>query len=652
MPAFPHSHEGQQTTEARLRDALAVAHVGDFFWKLTPTSSVSWSDELYRIYGVEPGTPISLETYLLLVHVDDRERVRGIIEKSIRTGEPYHKEHRIVQPTGEVRWVTGDGRCVTDEHGTVVALQGTCHDITERKRIEEALNESRMRDRLLVESALEAIITMNDEGFIEDWNPQAQIIFGWLREEAVGKSLAELIIPPSLRVKHREGLLRFLSTGKARILNRHIEITALHRNGHEFPVELTVVPMREGGRFRFSGFLRDLTQRKRAEEENRQLEMRVQQSQKSESLGLLAGGIAHDFNNLLAAILGYAGLALKDMPVEQEARRHVREIELVALRASDLTRQLLAYSGRGRFVEETIDLCKLVHEMTQLLQTAVSKKAFIQFELDTALIEGDPTQIRQVLMNLLINASDALGDQSGLITLRTGVLDADRSMLHSPYLTADLPAGRYAFVQVTDTGCGMSAATLQRIFDPFFTTKFTGRGLGLAAVLGIVKGHRGTIQVASEENHGTTFKMLLPSSETSVAVVQQQLHVQDHWVGSGQVLVVDDEDSILNLLGYMLTDAGFSVLFAHDGKEAVEVFARQGKDIVAVILDLTMPRLDGIEVLRELRGLSSEVRVLLMSGYNDHDVIARFGKQTLGSFIQKPFRPGDFMVQLKQLLEK
>jgi len=259
-------------------------------------------------------------------------------------------------------------------------------------------------------------------------------------------------------------------------------------------------------------------------------------------------------------------------------------------------------------------------------------------------------QIRQVIMNILLNASDALGDQCGKITLHTGIIHADRALLHSPYLTSELPAGRYACVTITDTGCGMSAETLRKIFDPFFTTKFTGRGLGLAAVLGIVKGHHGTIQVSSELNKGTTFQILLPLSEASCAVVQHPSPVHDCWTGTGQILVVDDEDAIVILLECILLEAGFSVLVAHDGSQAIDLFSQNSSAIVAVILDLTMPRLDGIEVLRELRRLSPDVRVMLMSGYNDHDVIARFGKETLDSFIQKPFRPDDFLAQLKQLL--
>ena len=293
------------------------------------------------------------------------------------------------------------------------------------------------------------------------------------------------------------------------------------------------------------GTVVDITDRKQAEEERRNLEAQIQHAQKLESLGVLAGGIAHDFNNLLTAILGYSSLALMQLPDESVACPMLREIEKAAQRAADLTQQILAYSGRGKFVIQVLRLDTLVQEMTKLLGTVVSKKAALNLNLAAASVEGDATQIRQVVMNLITNASDALEGQVGAIGVRTGTLQADSAYLRSSFFPDELATGTYAYVEVEDSGCGMNEETLARIFDPFFTTKFTGRGLGLAAVLGIVRGHRGTIKVDSTPGQGTRFQVLFPcctgTSDQGAAPGSEGLPPR----GQGLVLIVEDEPSLL-----------------------------------------------------------------------------------------------------------
>jgi CheY-like chemotaxis protein len=367
-------------------------------------------------------------------------------------------------------------------------------------------------------------------------------------------------------------------------------------------------------------------------------------------LGVLAGGIAHDFNNLLMAILGNADLALLSLSPISPARNNIEEIVKASQRAADLCRQMLAYSGRGRFVVGRYDLSEIVQEMANMLQVSVSKKATLRYRFDRDLppVEADATQLRQVVMNLITNASDALGDASGVIEVSSGVMECDRAYLSESYLDDKLPEGRYVYLEISDTGCGMDAETRSRIFDPFFTTKFMGRGLGLAAVLGIVRGHKGAIKVYSEPGQGTTIKILLPAVEWTPADRVQIAEQSKLPPSGGTVLLVDDDQSVLDVASSMLERLGFAVLTASDGQEGLEVFRERAAEIDCVLLDLTMPRLSGEEVFREMRRIQSDVRVILSSGYNEQEVTQRFVGKGLAGFVQKPYT----LAKLQEILRR
>jgi signal transduction histidine kinase/ActR/RegA family two-component response regulator len=396
-----------------------------------------------------------------------------------------------------------------------------------------------------------------------------------------------------------------------------------------------------------------LRRQKEADEERRRLEAQMLQTQKLESLGVLAGGIAHDFNNLLTSVIGYCDLARGEVTGNTSAREFLDEAVTGARRAAELTQQMLAYSGKGTLVVGPVQLSALVTDITRLLEVSISKKCVLRYNLMENLptCRGDATQLRQVIMNLIINASDAIGERSGVIALTTGVAWCDSAYLAENFVDDNLPEGLYVHLEVADTGSGMSHETRQRIFDPFFTTKFTGRGLGLAAVLGIVRGHNGAIRVYSELGRGTTFKMLLPAEQQLEQ--QSTLSTPDTamWRGAGSVLVVDDEESIRGLTRHMLTQMGFDVATASDGREAVELF-RQMQDInPLVLLDLTMPHLDGAAAFTQLKRIRPDVRVILMSGYNEHSIAEQFaGKGPLG-FIQKPFRLSELRQLVRSTLE-
>ncbi|HRW65885.1 MAG TPA: response regulator [Candidatus Competibacter sp.] len=386
----------------------------------------------------------------------------------------------------------------------------------------------------------------------------------------------------------------------------------------------------------------DISEHKRAEERRLQLERQMQQTQKLESLGVLAGGIAHDFNNLLTIILGNTSLALDDLPPLSPAGESLLTIEKTSLRAAELCRQILAYSGKGRFVIDDIRLGNLVGDMFSLLQSSISKKATLNLNLKEPLppLHGDPGQIRQVIMNLVTNASEAVGDRGGVITISTGLMQCSREYLCEPYLYENLAEGLYVWFEVSDTGTGMDQETQRRIFEPFFTTKFTGRGLGLSAVLGIVRGHKGALKVYSKPGKGTTVKVLFPALAEGKFSAEQGVAPKAgtwNWKGAGTILLVDDEESVRTLGTRMLERIGFKVLIAADGQEALDIYRKRRDEIALILLDLTMPQMDGEETLHELRRIDAKVRVVISSGYTEAEIAPQFAGKPLFGFLQKPY---------------
>lgn len=393
-------------------------------------------------------------------------------------------------------------------------------------------------------------------------------------------------------------------------------------------------------------------QRRVNEEERLSLESQVQQTQKLESLGILAGGIAHDFNNLLLGILGNADLALMELRPESPARQHIEGAVKASQRAAELCGQMLAYSGRGSFIFKPLDLTTLVEEMAHLLEVSISKKISLRYNFAPRIppVEGDPTQLRQVIMNLIINASDAIGDHVGQIMISTGVAYMGRKELESLTVGAGLDTGSYAYLEVADTGCGMDRATRDRIFDPFFTTKFTGRGLGLAAVHGIVHSHHGAVNIESEPGQGTHFRIYLPVTNQPIPETPPPPFRRTERRGSGTVLVVDDEEIITDIATKILTQAGFNALTASDGRKGVEVFCQHAELIDVVILDLTMPEMSGEEVYNEMVLVKNNVKVILSSGYSESEAATRFAGKNLAGFIQKPYRPNVLIEKLNEIL--
>ena len=408
----------------------------------------------------------------------------------------------------------------------------------------------------------------------------------------------------------------------------------------------------EGTLLFIEGLAIDITGRKQAEADKTAFDRKLLESQKLESLGVLAGGIAHDFNNLLTTIVGHASMLGLDLPKLSPLQMHIKQIEAGVLRASELCQQMLAYAGKGRFLVQRTSLEKLVRDTTPLLKHSISKRALLQFEFRPGVpeIEVDATQIRQIIMNLVVNASDAIGDHDGTITVETSVLRRDDPQLRHAVLPPPPGKSDFACLRVRDTGAGMSAATLGKIFDPFFTTKFTGRGLGLAAVLGIVRSHEGSLLVTSTVNAGSVFTLLLPAASTpAVARVSTPPFDTRAQPIAGTVLLIDDEDGVRAVAEQMFVTLGLKTLTAADGAEGVELFIKNQAAISLVLLDLTMPRMNGEESLRAIRLLAPNMPVILMSGYNQ-SAVPELASDDRVSFLQKPFSLQALRTEISKML--
>ena len=527
---------------------------------------------------------------------------------------------------------------------------GMAMDVTARKVAEEELRNSELRFRSVWQNSADGMRLTDKDGHIVAVNQTFCKLVGMKEQEMIGH-------PLTVTYHRQDGSMvdRYRERFHTRKIDTHLERRVTFRNGNTVDLEVgnSIVELEREPTLLLSIF-RDISERKNHERQSLALERKLLDGQKLESLGVLAGGIAHDFNNLLTGILGNAGLSLMQVSDVSPVRPYLINIEKICLQAADLCKQMLAYSGRGRFVVQKLNLNTVVEEMTQLLRISIAKKVILKFDLAQNLpaIEADSAQIRQVLMNLIINASEAIGDRSGVISIRTGVMRADRQYLGETYLAPDLPEGDYVYIEVADSGCGMNAETKAKIFDPFFTTKFTGRGLGLAAVLGIVRGHKGSLKVYSEVGRGSTFKFLLPCATGPQEAAQQQTQMPGDWRGQGIVLVIDDEESVRTVTARMLELFGFTVLLTADGREGVEVFRAQQEKINCVLLDMTMPHLNGDEAFREIRRMRPEVPVLLISGYNEQDLASRFIGKGLDGFLQKPFKPEELREKLRGILDR
>ena len=573
-------------------------------------------------------------------------------------GEPQQFEYWIRRADGtdcpyEVSLTAG----LFSGQRVVVAV---LRDITERKQLEAereraaaVLRQSEERFRLLLGRVpTVAVQGYGPDGTVRYWNEASEHLYGHPAAAVLGRNLLELIVPPPLRDEVRRAVHQMADTGQPAPAG---ENQRLRQDGSLVTVfsshAVVVVP---GAGPELYCLDIDLTERQREEERRLDLERRLLHAQKLESLGVLAGGIAHDFNNLLTGVLGNLELARLDLPEDAAMRPLVDDAIQAARLAADLTHQMLAYAGRGRFQLRTLDLNQLVRDHAHLLGTAISRSVTFHLQLapEVPPVEADAGQIQQVLVNLVTNAAEAIGRQPGAVELRTSVVEVTAGQLAGSRIEEKPAPGRFVCVEIVDTGCGMDAAVQQRLFEPFFSTKFAGRGLGMPVVLGIVRAHHGALFVESQPRRGTVVRLLLPALAPvpAAAVVGEAGH-RPAEPFTGLVLLVDDEEPVRKIAQRMGQRVGFEVLVAADGEEGIELFRRHAARIACVILDLTMPTMNGIECLRALRTIQPDVPAVLSSGFAEDNIAIRYADAGFSGFMQKPFTSEKFATAIRSAVD-
>ncbi|MDX8389587.1 MAG: PAS domain S-box protein [Mariprofundaceae bacterium] len=554
-------------------------------------------------------------------------------------------EINVVNTKGDQRTMEVSSKLIHQD-GKPYEIQGIARDITERKNAEE-LN---IRLAGIVENAHDIIYSHDLHGVITTINPAGERLFKVPREKIIGGSYAGYIKPEDLeRVKE---MTRQKIAGESDATEYEVDFIDAEGGQHYLQVRSHVI-CSNGMPVEIQGIVQDIT-------EERVRQEKLEHTQRLESLGVLAGGIAHDFNNILTTIMGSAALAEQAVTSNpEEAKKNLKRILEGAERSAQLCQQMLSYSGKGRFITKPLDLSLQVQSMGSLLEVSLDKRVTLTYKIAASLplMLGDEAQLQQVIMNLITNANEAIVDantaKGGVITLSTGVKQVDRHYLDACLSHDELDVGSYLFLEVSDNGCGMNQAVRKKMFDPFFTTKFIGRGLGMSAVLGIIHGHHGALHLTSEPKKGSTFTVLLPISEQEIQRSEKadDIHsqVSEPAPLSGKVLVVDDEPVIRELVIKILDKAGIQVFEACDGVEGVEYYQKYQDQISVVLLDMTMPKMNGLECYRELQRINPDVRVILSSGYSEEETLEEFAIEKVPSFIQKPYRPNALIDMIQRI---
>jgi two-component system, cell cycle sensor histidine kinase and response regulator CckA len=636
---------------------LFEATVDYAVFHVSPAGMVeTWNIGAERIFGYEGPEIIGRHASILFTPEDN---FQGVPERELKfameTGRAQDSRWHL-RKDGSRFWANGVMVGLRDDAGSLVGLAKIVKDDTDLKQSDELLQYQLNLADAIASNAAEALFLVDSEGGTTFVNPTAEAMFGWTSEELVGQFLDQKlhcpeIVSSSSQDRSPAGVLVAGDTVRGQ------EGYFIHKDGHSVPISCSIAPIRGDGTIAGAVLVvRDLTEQRRTEAAERENEQALQESQKLESIGVLAGGIAHDFNNLLTGIMGNAGLARRAIAAgrSEQAAVLLRDVLAASERAADLTRQLLAYAGKGRFVTQPVDLCRLVTEVSTLIRTSISKKITLVMDVpdDCILIDADRAQLQQLVMNLVINGGEAIGDQPGTLTVRIRTEHFTERRERPRTEGFPIATGDYVRVDVSDTGAGMDEETRSRIFEPFFTTKFLGRGLGLSAALGIVRGHRGAIGVRSEEGKGTTFTILLPVPREvrRAERISGRTSIDYESHGGGTILVADDEEGVRSLVASVLEEAGYTVELASDGGEVVKRLRELGDRVRLVILDLTMPALGGGEAATELRRIRPDIPIIAMSGYGDIELMEHFGQAGIEDFLPKPFSPGQLAAKVRDAL--
>jgi len=515
---------------------------------------------------------------------------------------------------------------------------------------ERALRESEEKFRLISEQSMIAIAVIQDGAFKYCNETFLNLVEYPLEEIREMKSLENIarLIHPDDREFVTEQIRRKMQGNEGVVTNYPMRLLTSSNTTRWVEIYSRTVFFQ--GRPADLVTMTDISTRKQAEEERASLQAQVFHAQKLESLGVFTGGIAHDFNNLLSSILGSTELALAEMGAEDPTRTHMEEIHRAAEHGTDLCQQMLAYAGKTAPQRGPIDLIELIREMDRLFRISISRDIELKVDAPPSLapIRGDASQIRQIVLNLIINASEAFEGQPGTITIRMGEEFCEQRELSTPWLNQDLPAGDYVYLEVEDNGKGMDEDTLLRVFDPFFSTKFAGRGLGLASTLGIIKEHRGSIRVKSALGQGTKFHISFPADKEEA--IPKRVESTTEWKGSGLVLLIEDEDSVRAVTRRLLESLGLQVETASDGVEGLQKFTEHPEAFRLVIADMIMPQLGGEQVLKEIRAGRPDLPVLLTSGFSEAEALRNPARDPLTEFLPKPFGLNELRKHLDRLL--
>ncbi|MGD8471973.1 MAG: PAS domain S-box protein, partial [Desulfobacteraceae bacterium] len=645
--------EDEMKQRRRVEDALQeseknyralVENMQALICRFLPNGTLSFVNSAYCQYFKKTREELVGKNFFQFIPEKEQETVRIHFKSLTQENPVVSYEHQVLAPDGTIRWQHWTDRAIFDNSGMVQQYQSIGLDITESKKTELALRESEERFRELAELMPETIFEVDLEGRLTFVNRNAYNYFGYTQADLKrGINSYDMIIPAD-RDRAKENVIKILN-GEQTGTN---EYTALRKDGTTFPVSIYSAPIfREGRPSGLRGFVIDITDRKTAEEERRKLEVQFHQAQRFEALGTLAGGIAHDFNNLLMNIQGNTSLMLFEIDSTHPHFDLLKNIEKQVKSGSQLTRQMLGYARKGKFNVKPIDLNRIVAESAETFGRTRKEITIEQnFEDDLFSIGADKGQIDQVLLNLYVNAADAMPGGGKLFLKTQNVTHLNiKGDQYNP------EPGNYVQLKISDTGCGMDKATLERIFDPFFTTKEMGRGtgLGLASVYGIIKSHDGYIDVGSEKGQGTTFTIFLPASENGV---EGETEAEARLIrGSGTLLIVDDEELVLEVGASMLEKLGYTVLKAHSGTEAVDIFKAHQDKIKMVILDIIMPDMGGGAVFEKIKPINPGVKVLLSSGYSVDGQAIELLEAGCDGFMQKPFTMEELSKKIGQILD-
>lgn len=637
------TEERLQASEAGLIDAQRLAKIVS--WQRNIESDrLRWSDDVFRIFGVPNEALSSLPAFLASVHPKDREKVLEVDSRVRSYSAPVEVEYRIIRPDGEVRYLRSIVEAVRNHLGIAVRIAGASQDITEQVEARELLRRS--------EQDLKNAERLAHVGYWHwdlrtngiSWSEEMFRIIGKPRDYTpTQEGFSETVVP-----EDREPVQRAIRKSLENKSGNTVEYQITGPNGDLRKVSCTweVLLDEEGLPARLFGACQDVTDLRRSQEESFS-------RQKLESVGVLASGIAHDFNNVLGGILGQAELIESDLAEGLSPLDGIARIKSVAIRGAEIVRQLMIYAGQDQpAAAGSVDMSRLVEEMLRLLNVTVSKRVVLETNLDRNLppVRGSAPQIQQVVMNLVINASEAIGEMQGLIRVATSRLQlGERPRFNE---AVNLPPGEYVLLEVSDTGCGMTEEAKAKIFDPFYTTKFLGRGLGLAVVQGIVRDHGGAIRVISAPGQGAKFQVLLPCGSEPVSPTETIVNSRaaKSNINSGTILVIEDEDLLRLAVSRALRKRGLSVLEAGDGTAAMELLHQRANDLDVVLLDVTLPGVSSRELFEEAHRLRPQLKVILTSAYGRETINASFAGLNVDRFIRKPFRLAELVPLLENAL--